>query len=211
VCGIDTNNGGNYIALKNTINNLTNKSNWIKIKREDGECETIIRWIEKPYIYEKSGTIKIRLDKDMKPFLLELKERFTMYSLYYTLAMKSKYSVRMYELFKSYQYKYTCEFEIEELKNILLAENYVAFKDFRIKVIEIAVKEINEYSDIFVKYEFEKKGRKFHKVIFKINPKKSPDVETIRKIEERLTPRQLKGQMTMIEHEAETEKQGANQ
>ena len=54
------------------------KSVWIKLDEDE---ETLLRWIEKPYVNKKSGTIKIRLDEDMKPFLLQLKENFTQYEL----------------------------------------------------------------------------------------------------------------------------------
>jgi plasmid replication initiation protein len=115
--------------------------------------------------------------------------------------MRSKYSVRIYELLKSLEYKRQCEFEIDELKKSLSAEKYVVFKDFRVKVIDIAMREINAYSDMSVEHEFIKQGRKFQKIKFTIKAKPSPDIETMRKIEERLNPKQIKGQITMIEAE----------
>ena len=178
ICGIDEKNGKNYITLKNTIKNLTDKSNWVIIKDDKGkEAETLVRWIEKPYIYAKSGIIKIRLDKDMKPYLLKLKERFTMYNLYFTLAMKSKYSLRIYELLKSYQNLNKCEFDIEELKKLLFTEKYKLFTNFKKDVIDTAMREINDYSDISVTYELEKEGRKFHKIKFLITPKYKQDID----------------------------------
>jgi len=178
VCGIKVISGGNYAMLKEVIKKLSDKSNWAIIKDEKGkECETLLRWIEKPFIYEKSGIIKIRLDKEMKPYLLKLKEKFTVYSLYFILAMKSKYSIRLYEILKSYQTLGQCEFTIENLKEILTAQTYSVFADFRVKVLNIATQEINDYSDILVSYELEKKGRKFHKIKFLITPKYKKDIE----------------------------------
>ena len=58
VCGIDFDNGGNYGYLKEQIKAIADKSLWIKIQDE----ETLLRWIEKPYINKKNGTIRIRLD-----------------------------------------------------------------------------------------------------------------------------------------------------
>ena len=74
VCGIETDNGKNYINLKNTLKEIADKSVWIKL---DDKRETIVRWIEKPYIDYGSGIVQIKLDKDMKPFLLQLKEKYT--------------------------------------------------------------------------------------------------------------------------------------
>jgi len=190
VCGINSYNGKNYVNLKQTIKTLANKSNWVMINRFGEECETLLRWIEKAYISHKSGTIKIRLDDDMKPFLLELKSHFTTYNLCYTLTMKSKYSIRIYELLKSYEYKKECVFEIEELKKILGAENYNSYKDFRVNVINVAINEINEISDIYVTYSAEKNGRKYARIQFDISAKTDTleRVAAYKKIHERLNP-----------------------
>jgi plasmid replication initiation protein len=190
ICGIDGTSGKNHADLKDTIKKMADKSIWIKL---DNGKETLLRWIEKPYIDEKSGKIEIKLDKDMKPYLLELKQHFTTYSLYFTLAMKSKYSIRIYELLKSYQNMKQIEFEIEQLKQILSAEKYELFGDFKRKVLDISIREINELSDIFIKCEIEKKGRKFHKIKFLIKPKIKLDerLETFSKIEKRLNSKQF--------------------
>ena len=181
VCGINT-SGKNYILLKEIIFELTSKI--IRVTLENGD-ETVVRWIEKPYLNKKSGTIKIKLDKDMKPYLLHLKEKFTKYSLYFTLAMKSRYSIRLYEILKSYQYKNECEFEIEHLKKMLSAETYKLFGHFKEKVLEIAMREINDYGDISVKYELERQGRKFHKIKFKMALKYDIDesIKTFKRID----------------------------
>jgi plasmid replication initiation protein len=188
VCGIEKNNGGNIEALKTTIMNLANKSNWVKIVKDGEEYETLLRWIDKVRIHTKKGTIKIRLDNDMKPYLLELRNRFTAYNYYYILAMKSKYSIRLYELLKSYEYIGQHTFEIEKLKRMLSAEKYASYKDFRVKVLDIAVREINEFSDITVMYCAEKNGRKYETIKFKIIPKTDTleRVRTYKKIEQQL-------------------------
>jgi plasmid replication initiation protein len=173
VCGIESESGKNYSMLKNTIINLINKGFWVET---NGEYVSM-NWIEKARINPKSGTIKIRLDDDMKPYLLELKEKFTIYSLYFTLAMKSKYSLRIYELLKSYQNLGKCEFKIDQLKNILYADNYKLFSDFKRYVIDIAVREINNYGDISTSYELERQGRKVHKIKFTIQPKYAMDID----------------------------------
>ena len=151
VCGIDLNNGRRYNELKNSIKQIADKSIWLE--KENGD-ETLVRWIEKPTIHKNDGVITIRLDDDLKPYLLELKEKYTQYELIYTLKMKSKYSIRLYELLKSRQYdklkEYTVKYSIDELKKLLDAENYKTFKDFRRRVLDKATEEINSYSDIFI-------------------------------------------------------------
>jgi plasmid replication initiation protein len=171
VCGLNT-SGANYKYIKHTIKELSDKSIWIKL--ENG-TETLMRWINKAWINQKSGMIRLRLDDDMKPYLLQLKDRFTQYELFYTLAMKSQYSIRLYEILKSYSNQNKKKFDIEELKKMLFAENYTRFPDFKRKVIDISMREINEFSDMNVTYETVKDGRRYATIIFYTSPKKGLD------------------------------------
>ena len=172
VCGIDYKSGKNYQDLKNAIKEIADKSVWIKIEEDE---ETLLRWIEKPYINKKSGTIKIRLDEDMKPFLLQLKENFTQYELLWTLHFKSKYSIRLYELIKSIHFRelesYTREYKLDELRRLLDAENYKTYQTFKTRVLIPAIDEINNYSDKNIEYEPIKRGRSVYSIRFTITTK----------------------------------------
>lgn len=188
ICGIDDDNGKNYANLKNTIKKLADKSFWVTV--DEKGTETLLRWIDRPYINAKSGTIKIKLDELMKPYLLQLQERFTQFSLYYTLAMKSQYSIRLYELLKSYENLGGWAFTIDDLKKRLSAETYDRYPDFKRKVIDIAMREINDFSDISVTYELEKQGRKYHRIKFIVKLKKDlkDRLETWAKIDGIISP-----------------------
>jgi len=168
VCGIDDDNGKNYGNIKNTLKTLSDRSIWITL--EDGS-ETTLRWVNKVTINKHSGLIKLQLDEDLKPYLLDLQENFTQYHLIYTLAMQSQYSIRLYELLKSYQFKGCISFDIGELKRLLFAEQYERFPDFKRRVIDMATREINKLTDIQITYELTKEGRKFNEVCFEIHQK----------------------------------------
>ncbi|MCL2375374.1 MAG: replication initiation protein [Firmicutes bacterium] len=169
LCGIDHDSGGNYQSLKNAIKKLSDKSLWVK---KDTGAEVLLRWVQGAEVHPKSGTITLRLSEEMKPHLLELKKQFTQYELIHTLAMRSQYAIRLYELLKSYEYRKKWVVDIDELKRLLTAENYTTFKDFRVRVIEIALREINTLTDINIEYEAIKKGRRFAEIEFKIQPQK---------------------------------------
>ena len=88
--------------------------------------------------------------------------------------MKSAFSVRIYELMKSYAFQKSKTFEVDELKRLLMVEDvksYDRFPDFRRKVLEKAQKEINELTDLNIYYEPITKGRKVVKVKFRIEQK----------------------------------------
>lgn len=176
ICKIETNSGKNYDMLKEAIQEVADKSCWVKL--EDGK-QTLVRWIEKPYIDEKSGIIKIKLDELMKPYLLHLKNNFTQYQLCWTLQFRKKYSVRLYELIKSVHYDELSQLEIiydvEELKKLLSADNYSRYNHFKERALEPAIEEINRLSDKTIKYEPIIYGNTVGRIKFIISTKNSKE------------------------------------
>lgn len=193
ICGIDNRSGGNYADLKEQIKKIADKSSWIEFNDDE---ESLIRWIEKPRIKKNSGIIKIRLDEDLKPYLLQLKANYTQYDIIYTLSFKSKYSIRLYELIKSIHYDELSEYEkaysLQELKRLLGAENYIKYSHFKDRVLEPAIKEINTYSDKLVVYKTKRQGRSITHIMLYIQTK--PIEERMRvgaELETRLNHNQL--------------------
>lgn len=174
VCGIDYAGGKNYKNIKTTLKHLSDRSMWL----DDGESETLMRWLSYVKINKNSEKVFIEIDRTIAPFLFELKEKFTKYQLYNILAMKSAFSVRIYELLKSYAYQKNKTFDLEELKRLLEVENvksYVRFPDFRRKVLEKAQEEINELTDSNISYKPITKGKKVIKIEFQIDTKSPID------------------------------------
>lgn len=199
VCGIDYKSGGNYKYIKETLKNLRDKSFWMS--DETGRQFTV-GWLEKAIVDKRSGKIEVILDKDIQKYVLGLFNNYTQYSLLSTLPMKSSYSFRIYELLKSYAFTNSHTFDIDDLKAKLAATNYVNFKDFRKKVIEVAVKEINEYTDIEVGWEPVTKGRKVVQVKFEIKPRDSWGIYSA----SQRAVKELDGQITMEQYLREKEK-----
>lgn len=170
VCGIDYAGGKNYKDIKATLKHLADRSMWL----DDGESETLMRWLSYVKVNKKSEKVLIEIDRTIAPFLFDLKEKFTQYQLYNILAMKSAFSVRIYELMKSYAYQKSKTFDLDELKRLLGVESvksYDRFPDFRRYVLEVAQREINELTDINIYFEQITKGRKVVKVKFRIEQK----------------------------------------
>ena len=165
VCGIDYLN--NLTQIKEIIKTLRDKSAWITLA--DG-TETIVSWIEKAYLYHNSGKIKVRLDKDMMPYLLELKGNFTQYEFISILGFKSKFSIRLYEIFKSYAFLGKYSVSVDTLRKMLMLEptQYKMMYDFRRYVIDKSIEEIKEYSDLFITYNPVYTGRSITGFEFKI-------------------------------------------
>lgn len=189
-------NGKNYEEIKGALLKLR-KHAWY-LKKPNGALVTV-GWIQKAEINPNIGTVTVELDRDLKPYLLQLQDFFTTYSLYYTIAMRSKYSIRLYEIFKSYENLGVKAFDIQELQAQLMAETYSRWQDFRRYVIEAATKEINMLSDLSVSYELNKTGRQYTEIVFKIRLKTDANerMEAWAAIEHRLDKTQVKGQLNM--------------
>ena len=176
ICGIED-NGRVYEECKALLKGLRDKSMWLTL--EDGS-ETVVGWLDRVTTNKRSGIAKIRIDDRLAPYLFDLKSKFLSYGLKNILNMKSQYSIRLYELLKSYhdmkfrpaeQKKISWTIELDELKHKLMVDtikSYENYKDFRKKVLEIAQKEINELTDISIYFEPITKGRKTEKVKFTI-------------------------------------------
>ena len=85
-CGIDSDGGTVYSEIREAIKNIADKSLWVKLP--NGR-ETLLRWIEKAHIETGTGILTIRLDNDMKPYLLQLNKNYTTYDLIFTLTFKT--------------------------------------------------------------------------------------------------------------------------
>lgn len=182
VCGLNFENphGKDYSRIKSAIKSISDKSAWVEYS--DG-AEELVRWFDTYRIDHKSGTITATLSQSIKPYLIGLIQRakaggegYTQSHLYNYLAMRSQYSKRLYEILKSYLYSsggreklYRLtfkEYELEELKILLNASNYVRYPDFRRKVLEPATYEIELVTDITISFSLIKSGRKITGVRF---------------------------------------------
>ena len=122
-----------------------------------------------------TGSFVVKVNEDAMPYFFELKNNFTMIHLKSVLSCSSKFAKRLYAIASQWRSLGYHTFEISELKQMLGLvdkdgkEQFKQFTQFKKDVLEIAAKQINEYTDINLSYEFIKKGRSFHKVKLLIN------------------------------------------
>lgn len=150
-----------YTLFRNIIDSLDDKAFWLRLPSADGkDCEvTKFRWFNEPTYIEKQGKIRLCLNSKIKPYVLHLKANFTKYELWNILFLKSKYSIAIYELSKSYAFQYQKTFSLPRLKELIGAETYKNYRDFRRRVLEPAISEINANTDLTISYEPVKTGK----------------------------------------------------
>lgn len=134
----------------------------------------VFNWFEHIEYVRGHSKFKVSISKKLKPYLLELKERFVKYNLSYILPLTSNYSIRIYQLLKEYEKLTRRTFTVLELQELLqVPKSLMVYADFKRKVLQIAEKELIENCDIFFEFEEIKQGRKITELLFRIKPNKS--------------------------------------
>lgn len=167
-----------YSDLKEASKNLYNRSLTIyNPDPEQPELEKLeTRWISSIGYIPTKGKLSLRFAHDILPYLSGLKGRFTKYELGHISNMTSVYGIRLYELLMQWKGTGKREIEIDWLKKQFeLDASYDRMFDLKKRVIDPAVKDINKTSNINVKWEQRKTGRKVTHLIFTFSEKKSPE------------------------------------
>lgn len=178
-----------YAQMQEAISDLVTK----KITIQEGNQTVVMAWLSYARYTKGQGIVEISFHKDLKPYLLQLKNHFTQYQLSAVARFKSSYSIRFYELLKMNEYlgkggQFYRKFTIKELREYMQLDDglYENFKDLRIRVIEPAYKEINEFSDIhIVDIEYLKKGRAVSDIRITAEPKNQMMIDIVEDAEEK--------------------------
>ena len=163
-CGIEIREGGYYYSkLKEDLKILATPT-WILIEdKENRIVDRMISWINSDAeISPGDSTVKISFNKHLQPYLFDLKEKYTQYRLQNVLVFRGKYSIRLYEIMRSYTTQRALDngtekdiiIRLDDLRYLLEADVYKRWVDFDRFVIKPAVAEINKRAeDIHIEYE----------------------------------------------------------
>jgi hypothetical protein len=108
---LNWNREASYQNVKIMIQNLGDLSWWIEGEVNGKKKDILVRWFDIVHMDPGTGDIDISFHRDMFPFLIDLQKHleedghyYTTYKLQNVTLMKHRYSPRIYELLKSYQY-----------------------------------------------------------------------------------------------------------
>ncbi|WP_242266562.1 MULTISPECIES: replication initiation protein [unclassified Bacillus cereus group] len=154
-----------YTELKTITKQLLAKV----VEIHNGEELIQTSWLSSAIYNEKKGTIDIRFDPLLKPFLLELNNKFTSYRLGNVIKLKSIYSIRIYELLKQYENLKERTLSLETLRYYVDAiKIYPNYANFKQRILKPVQKELKNNTDISFEFTEIKKGRKVYKIKFYI-------------------------------------------
>ncbi len=171
-----------YKALREAVNNLFNRqfSYTAEYKRTGKIGVVRSRWVSRIFYVDDLALLEITFAPDVVPLVTRLEEHFTSYQAKQVAHLTSKYAVRLYELLIAWREAGKVPpIEISEFRNRLglLDDEYTAMHNFKKRVLEPSIQQINEHTDITVTYEQHKKGRTISGFSFKFKQKSKAKIE----------------------------------
>ena len=171
-----------YMRMKEAEETLFNRR--FSFFDEDGKLVKS-RWISQVKYLDNEGAIEIVFTPAVVQGISRIngvKEFFTQYLLSQTAQLKSVYSSRLYELLIQWRStEKTPIINLEDFRAQLgIEENqYKLMSDFKKRVLDLAINDINEKTDIKATYQQHKKGRSISGFSFTFKQKKkdSPSIE----------------------------------
>jgi plasmid replication initiation protein len=134
----------------------------------EGDDEIELYWIqEKAKKLKGEGAIRIVWSDRILRYICQLKSRFTTYKLRNIASLQSGHSIRLYELLMKFNATGERVIYLDDFKSALgISDKYPEFKVLNRDVIKPAIEELNQRSDLIIKFDTIKKGRTIVALIF---------------------------------------------
>lgn len=163
-----------YKALKDAVLSLFERQ-FTFTELQDGKLKVVkSRWVSQIAYVDDSAEVQIIFSPAVASMCSRLESHFTRYDLKQIAGLSSKYAVRLYELVIAWKATgKTPEFSLAEFRSQigLLDSEYTPMNNFKKYVLDLAVAQINEHTDIKLDYEQHKKGRSITGFSFKFKQK----------------------------------------
>lgn len=171
-----------YQALQDASRNLFERRFSYQKLTPKGNIENVMsRWVQRISYVENEALVRIKFSDDVIPLITNLEKHFTSYELEQVSSLTSAYAVRLYEVLIAWRSTGKAPMiKVDELRLKLgvLNTEHQRMEAFKRRVLEPAVKQINDHTDIKVEYEQHKRGRSILGFSFKFKPKSKPQDAT---------------------------------
>jgi plasmid replication initiation protein len=167
-----------YAMLSEAVMTLFNRQvTYMTVDEQRNKPEKrVIRWVSGISYVDGAGVVKLRFSPEIVPLITRLEKNFTWYELM-QVANLNLYATRLYELLVCWRSTgKTPIIEINDFRSKLGLQDqeYKLMHNFKSRVLEPAIKQINENTDITVKVEQHKTGRSITGFSFKFKQKQQP-------------------------------------
>lgn len=165
-----------YQALKDACKDLFARQFSYQEINKRGNVENVLsRWVSEIRYIDDEATVKLIFAPAIVPLITRLEEQFTKYELQQISNLSSAYAVRLYELLIAWRSTgQTPVIELTEFRQKIgvLEDEYIRMGNFKDRVLNLAIAQVNEHTDIKVKCEQHKKGRNISGFSFTFKQKK---------------------------------------
>ncbi len=167
-----------YQALKDACDDLFARQFSYQFKNERGNIEHVkSRWVSEVRYVDADAVVKLIFAPAVVPLITRLEERFTKYDIDQISGLSSAYSVRLYELL--IQWRSSGKTPVIDLTDFrkrigVLDTEYKRMAQLKERVLNLAIQQINEHTDIIVDYKQQKAGRVIIGFSFTFTQKKHP-------------------------------------
>jgi plasmid replication initiation protein len=135
----------------------------------------VSKWVTSAIYVKDVGLVRMQFDAMLVPYVSDLDSHFTSYTLGSICGLSSYYAMRLYELLAQYKNVGKRTIMIGELKDYLECDlpSYERLDNFKSRVVDSALKQINDSTDIACEYELNKLGKRVVGFDFKIKLKQT--------------------------------------
>lgn len=150
------------------------------LKIETGDGWELFHWVSTMKYIESGGVLELELSSKIIPYILEL-QNYTQFKLENILYLKSSHAIKIYQLLCQYKKIGERIIAVDEFKKILgISElkSYKLYSNLKLRVLEVAKREINQKTDLSFSYSEIKKSRMVEAIKFKITSKSKSVEET---------------------------------
>ena len=140
-----------------------------------------IKWFEIFNFESSHGILEIKLNEQLKPYLLNIKNKFVLAQLDSILNLNGYYSKRFYLLIAQYKENQKCKYDLIKLHKILSTPNSLQklYSNFKSRVLDFSINEINQNTELKVEYKENKIGKSVNSLDFRIPKVDKSKVELI--------------------------------
>lgn len=152
-----------YEALDEAASTLYERD----IKTYDGKYRERFRWVCGVQYHDNEGKVTLGFSNWITPYLTMLHERFGSYKLKQIAGLKSTYSIRLLEFLMQFKATGKLIIDLDRFKDRLgIKDEYKRFTNLRMRVIDPAIKELQEKSNLVIKWQPIKSGKTIKQLEF---------------------------------------------
>ncbi|MBD1577901.1 replication initiation protein [Vibrio sp. S11_S32] len=187
-------------SIKDAIDEINTSP--IKIRytdKEDDRREQTIHWFSSTDVSLSSaeGKYKLRFSAEIKPYLTDLRSHYSKSDFKYLTKLKNTFQFRLYQWLKDGEYikldgshsvagkskssngVYVVRLPVDAMKNKVKIKGYDTWFDFKRRILDPAVNQINKTTNLSVVYKPIKAGKAIDSVEFSVLREDDPSVLTL--------------------------------